>query len=51
MGDEPYGIDPKIIDRLAAEIYELSKIGAEIAVVIGGGNIFRGTGLAARGIL
>ncbi len=50
MGDEPYGIDPKIIDRLAAEIYELSKIGAEIAVVIGGGNIFRGTGLAARGI-
>ena len=26
MGDEPYGIDPKIIDRLAAEIYELSKI-------------------------
>ena len=48
--DRPYGIDPKIIDRLAAEIYELSKIGAEIAVVIGGGNIFRGTGLAARGI-
>ena len=50
MGEEAYGIDPKIIDRLAGEISELSKKGAEIAIVIGGGNIFRGTGLAARGI-
>jgi len=50
MGNETYGIDPKVIDRLAAEISELNKKGAEIAVVIGGGNIFRGTGLAARGI-
>ena len=50
MGDEAYGIDPKIIDRLAAEISDLSKKCAEIAIVIGGGNIFRGTGLAARGI-
>ena len=50
MGNEAYGIDPKIIDRLAAEISELNKKGAEIAIVIGGGNIFRGTGLAARGI-
>ena len=50
MGNEAYGIDPEVIDRLAAEISELNKRGAEIAVVIGGGNIFRGTGLAARGI-
>ena len=50
MGDEAYGIDPKVIDRLAAEISELNKKGAEVAVVRGGGNIFRGTGLAARGI-
>ena len=50
MGDETYGIDPKVIDRLAAEISELNKKGAEVAIVIGGGNIFRGTGLAARGI-
>ena len=50
MGEETYGIDPKVIDRLAAEISELSKIDVEIAIVIGGGNIFRGTGLAARGI-
>ena len=50
MGNEAYGIDPKVIDRLAAEISELNKKGSEIAIVIGGGNIFRGTGLAARGI-
>ena len=50
MGEETYGIDPKVIDRIAAEISELSKIDVEIAIVIGGGNIFRGTGLAARGI-
>ena len=50
MGNEAYGIDPEVIDRLAAEISELNKRGAEVAVVIGGGNIFRGSGLAARGI-
>ena len=50
MGDEPYGIDPKVIDRLASEVAELCKQGVEIAIVIGGGNIFRGTGLAASGI-
>ena len=50
MGNEAYGIDPEVIDRLAAEISQLNKRGAEVAVVIGGGNIFRGTGLAARGI-
>jgi len=50
MGDEAYGIDPNVIDRLASEIAELCKQGTEIAIVIGGGNIFRGTGLAAAGI-
>ncbi len=50
MGNEPYGIDPKVIERLASEISDLCKQGAEIAIVIGGGNIFRGTGLAAAGI-
>ena len=50
MGEKTYGIDPKVIDRIAAEISELSKIDVEIAIVIGGGNIFRGIGLAARGI-
>ena len=50
MGDEDYGIDPKVIHRLAAEIIEAQAAGAEIAVVIGGGNIFRGAGLAAGGM-
>lgn len=50
MGNEAYGIDPKVIERLALEIADLCKQGAEIAIVIGGGNIFRGTGLAAAGI-
>ena len=50
MGDEAYGIDPNVIDRLASEIAELCKQGTEIAIVIGGGNIFRGTGLAAAGV-
>src|SRR5690554_1351758 len=50
MGDEDYGIDPKVINRLAAEIIEAQAAGAEIALVIGGGNIFRGAGLAAGGM-
>ncbi|QDW65750.1 UMP kinase [Luteimonas granuli] len=50
MGDEDYGIDPKVIQRLAAEIIEAQAAGAEIALVIGGGNIFRGAGLAAGGM-
>jgi len=50
MGDEAYGIDPNVIERIASEISDLCKQGAEIAIVIGGGNIFRGTGLAAAGI-
>ncbi|KGQ20679.1 Uridine monophosphate kinase [Lysobacter dokdonensis DS-58] len=50
MGDEDYGIDPKIIGRLADEVIEARAAGAEIALVIGGGNIFRGAGLAAGGM-
>ena len=50
MGDEDYGIDPKIIHRLAAEVMEAQQAGCEIALVVGGGNIFRGAGLAAGGM-
>ena len=42
MGDESYGIDPNVIERIAREIAVLCQEGAEIAIVIGGGNIFRG---------
>ncbi|GAP66541.1 uridylate kinase [Mizugakiibacter sediminis] len=50
MGDEDYGIDPKVLRRLAAEIIEVQKAGVQVGVVIGGGNIFRGAGLAAGGM-
>ena len=50
MGDEDYGIDPKVIGRLADEILEVQAAGVEVGVVIGGGNIFRGAGLAASGM-
>jgi uridylate kinase len=50
MGEEDYGIDPKVINRIAAEIHQIRQLGVEIGIVIGGGNIFRGAGLAKSGI-
>ena len=50
MGSEDYGIDPVVIRRIAGEVMEAREAGAEIALVIGGGNIFRGAGLAAGGM-
>jgi len=50
LGSEDYGIDPTIIDRIAVEIREVTRLGIQVAVVIGGGNIFRGAGLAESGI-
>ncbi len=50
LGDEDYGIDPVIIGRIATEILEVLNTGVQIAIVIGGGNIFRGAGLAESGI-
>ena len=50
MGDANYGIDPFVIKRIASEVNELANGGAEIAIVLGAGNIFRGAGLAAAGM-
>ncbi len=50
MGDLEYGIEPRVIQRIAAEIAVAAKQGVEIAIVIGGGNIFRGAGLARAGM-
>ena len=50
LGREDYGIDPNVLSALAAEIIEIAKLGIQIGVVIGGGNIFRGAGLAKSGI-
>ena len=50
MGDDAYGISPDVIRRIASEVNDLTEAGVEVAIVIGGGNIFRGAGLAAAGI-
>jgi uridylate kinase len=50
LGQEDYGIDPAIIHRIAVEIGDVAALGIQITVVIGGGNIFRGAGLAESGI-
>ena len=50
LGQEDYGIDPRIIHRIAVEIGDVTRLGIQVAVVIGGGNIFRGAGLAESGI-
>jgi uridylate kinase len=50
MGDLDYGIEPKVIQRIASEIAIAREAGVEIAIVIGGGNIFRGAGLARTGM-
>ena len=50
MGDLDYGIDPKVINRIATEISQVRDLGIQIALVIGGGNIFRGAGLSESGM-
>jgi len=50
MGELEYGIQPAVIQRIAAEVTEVHKLGVEVAIVIGGGNIFRGAGLARAGM-
>src|SRR5687768_15943322 len=50
MGKAPYGIDVPVVQRLSGEIKEAMAAGAEIAVVVGGGNIFRGLAGAAKGM-
>ena len=50
MGSSDYGIDPSFLKRLAAEVAAVRENGAEVAVVIGGGNLFRGAGLARAGM-
>ena len=50
MGESEYGIDPRMIGRLAEEVKELVQGGTQVGMVIGGGNIFRGAGLAATGM-
>jgi uridylate kinase len=48
MGDQGFGIEPQIVQRIAGEIQDIHNLGVEIAVVIGGGNIFRGLAASAQ---
>lgn len=50
QGNEGFGIDATILDRMAQEIKELVELGVQVGVVIGGGNLFRGAGLAKAGM-
>jgi uridylate kinase len=50
MGQEGFGIDPSVLDRMAQEIKELVELGVEVGVVIGGGNFLRGGTLAENGM-
>jgi len=49
-GERSYGIDPAVVDNIAAQIKDLHDIGTEVGVVIGGGNIFRGLSEGAKGM-
>ncbi|UTW46201.1 UMP kinase [bacterium SCSIO 12696] len=50
MGDMGFGIDPKVLDRMALEIGQLVGIGVQVGLVIGGGNLFRGQALSEAGM-
>ncbi|SDX07140.1 UMP kinase [Marinobacter mobilis] len=50
MGELDFGIDPKVLDRMALEIGALVGIGVQVGLVIGGGNLFRGAALSAAGM-
>ena len=50
LGAADYGVDPLVLKRIAGELRDVQALGTEVAVVIGGGNIFRGAGLARAGM-
>ncbi len=50
MGNETYGIDPAVATQIAKDVAEIQEMGVEAAIVIGGGNIFRGIAASARGM-
>jgi len=50
LGEADFGIDPAMLKRVAAELIEVVSMGTQVAVVLGGGNIFRGAGLARAGM-
>lgn len=51
MGEQHFGIDVSVVDRIAGDIAEARALGIEVGVVIGGGNIFRGVAVASKGAI
>ena len=49
-GDKPFGIDQATVERIAADLAATAKLGVELGVVVGGGNIFRGVEVSSRGV-
>src|SRR4030095_7349726 len=49
-GGQGYGIDPPVLERIAQEVHGVVELGVQIAIVIGGGNIFRGVAASAKGM-
>ena len=50
MGDDPYGINRGVVERIVAQVKEVAELGVQVGVVIGGGNIFRGVAPGAAGM-
>ena len=50
MGEQQFGVDPKVATRIAQDVAEIRQLGVETAIVIGGGNIFRGLAASAKGM-
>ena len=50
MGDKEFGVSPELVSSLAEQIKQIHKLGTDVCIVIGGGNIFRGAKEAAKGI-
>ncbi|MGH8003535.1 MAG: UMP kinase, partial [Limisphaerales bacterium] len=50
MGEKGFGIDPEVVTTIAEQIKEVKDLGVEIAIVVGGGNIFRGLAATSSGI-
>jgi uridylate kinase len=50
MGEQSFGIEPTMINRIAGEVKDVHALGVEVAIVIGGGNLFRGVALSAKGM-
>src|SRR5881394_306428 len=50
MGDQQFGVDPAVATRIARDVGDIQALGVETAIVIGGGNIFRGLAASARGV-